>query len=966
MLNHGFELILEEELRELSGRARLWRHAGTGAQLLSVCNGDENKCFGVTLRTPPGDSSGVAHILEHSVLCGSERFPVREPFVELLKGSLQTFLNAFTFPDKTCYPVAGTNLQDFYNLVDVYLDAVFHPRITEDIFLQEGRHTAAGEDAAWSYQGVVYNEMKGVYSSPESILGEQSQQAVFPDMLYSLDSGGDPECILNLGYEDFKAFHEKYYHPSNARFFFWGDDPEERRLEILEKELARFGAGTASPSIPLQPRRTSPRLIEHAYAAGEDGARAMCTVNWLLCGSADTEEVLALEMLEHILLGLPGSPLRRALIESGLGEDLAGVGLETDLQQLYFSVGLKGMEAAGLPEAERLIFNTLSGLAEEGVAPEVVEAAVNSTEFALRENNSGRFPRGLSAMLRCLTTWLYDGDPLAALRYEAPLAAIKRRLARGERVFEDLVRKYFLDNAHRATVLLLPDAGLAARREARERARLDAERNACSAAEQTARVTATNALRALQSTPDSPEALATIPGLTLADLPGKNTLIPSRERRAGPLDVVFHDLDTSGIAYVELLLPLAAVPQRMLPLLPLFARSLTETATARRDFAELGMRIAAKTGGLDASPFFSAELGKRDALAFLSVSGKATGENSADLFNLMEEILLEPGAEQEERFTQMLLEEKARLEHALIPGGHGFVASRLRARFHQASWLAELTGGITYLDAVRALAAETDAGRASRLREMRSLRKPLLRREGALLNLTCSNALAGRVLPAAERFAEKLPAAGALCAAADRHCPSLPAAEALCLPAQVNYMGKAADLYALGYSYHGSANVVLRHLRMAYLWERVRVQGGAYGAFCSFDRLSGTLAFLSYRDPHTARTLDIYDNAAAYLDGLALDGREMTRAIIGAIGEIDGYMLPDAKGSAALARRLSGMTDELRQQMREEILGTTLRDFRAFADVLAQAGRHGHICALGGAQLEKTAREKNWEIKKLM
>ncbi|MCL1986042.1 MAG: insulinase family protein, partial [Betaproteobacteria bacterium] len=359
MQAHGFELVREEAVQELSGVARLWRHIATGAQLLSVCNQDENKCFGVSFRTPPTDSTGVAHILEHSVLCGSERFPTREPFVELLKGSLQTFLNAFTFPDKTCYPVASANLQDFYNLVDVYLDAVFHPRITEDTFYQEGWHVSAEEGAPWVYKGVVYNEMKGVYSSPESMLGEQSQHAVFPDMLYSLDSGGEPENILQLNYAAFKAFHARYYHPSNAWFFFWGNDPEEVRLKRLAGELACFSAEPVDSNIPLQPRRGAPRLIERVYPAGEDESRAMLTVNWLLCESGKTEEALAFEMLEHILLGLPGSPLRRSLIESGLGEDIAGVGLETDLQQLYFSIGLKGIDAKAYSKVETCIFDTL-------------------------------------------------------------------------------------------------------------------------------------------------------------------------------------------------------------------------------------------------------------------------------------------------------------------------------------------------------------------------------------------------------------------------------------------------------------------------------------------------------------------------------------------------------------------------------------------------------------------------------
>ena len=371
MNTRGFSLVREERLSEVSGTVKLWRHDATGAELLSIVNNDENKCFGATFRTPPKDSTGVAHILEHSVLCGSEKYPVKEPFVELLKGSLQTFLNAFTFPDKTCYPVASANLQDFYNLVDVYLDAVFFPRIDENCFQQEGWHIEADSPAGpLRYKGVVFNEMKGVYSSPDSVLAEHSQQSLFPDMTYGLDSGGNPEVIPQLTYKAFKSFHESHYHPSNTRFFFWGDDPEEQRFALLEPYLSRFTARETDSAVPLQPRLDVPRQLEFPYASGEDGDKGHVTLNWLTCETADTGELLVLEMLEHILLGLPGSPLRKALIESGLGEDLTGGGLETDLRQTFFSVGLRSITPGTAEDVEMLIMETLAELAENGIPAE--------------------------------------------------------------------------------------------------------------------------------------------------------------------------------------------------------------------------------------------------------------------------------------------------------------------------------------------------------------------------------------------------------------------------------------------------------------------------------------------------------------------------------------------------------------------------------------------------------------------
>ncbi|MDL2207697.1 insulinase family protein, partial [Desulfovibrio sp. OttesenSCG-928-M16] len=467
MEQYGFTLERDEEISELTSTARLWRHAQSGAELLSFSNSDENKVFGVSFRTPPADSTGVAHILEHSVLCGSEKYPVKEPFVELLKGSLQTFLNAFTYPDKTCYPVASANLNDFRNLVDVYLDAVFFPRITEDIFHQEGWHLAPeGDD--FIFKGVVYNEMKGAFSSPESVLSRHCLHALFPDTVYALESGGDPKDIPSLSFKAFRAFHSKYYHPSNARFFFWGDDPEEERLARLASLLERFSVLQPDSAVDLQTPLGTPRRLSVPYAASKDDAH-MVVVNWLGPDVMDIEAVLAFQMLEHILLGMPASPLRRALIESGLGEDLAGQGLETELRQLCFDAGLKGVAQENVEAVEQLVLDSLRTLVEQGIAVQMAEAAVNSVEFALRENNSGRFPVGLSVMLRSLTTWLHNGDPLAPLRFEAPLAAIKAALARNERYFETLITRWLIDNPHRVTVVLAPDPGLGQKQELEER-----------------------------------------------------------------------------------------------------------------------------------------------------------------------------------------------------------------------------------------------------------------------------------------------------------------------------------------------------------------------------------------------------------------------------------------------------------------------------------------------------------------
>ncbi len=975
MERHGFILETERELGEVDGRARLWRHKETGAELLSVCNSDENKCFGVSFCTPPKDSSGVAHILEHSVLCGSKKYPLKEPFVELLKGSLQTFLNAFTFPDKTCYPVASTNLQDLYNLIDVYLDAVFHPRLGENIFRQEGWHVEApGTDAPWSFRGVVYNEMKGVYSSPDSVLAEKSQQALFPDNLYSLDSGGRPDCILGLDYDAFCAFHKRYYHPGNARFFFWGDDPEERRLERIAAELTGYGKDAEKPVVPLQKPLDAPRQLEVKYAADPGEDRALFTLNWLLAERGDVREALRMEMLEHILEGLPGSPLRKALISSGLGEDTTGCGLETDLRQMYYSTGLKGLNPRDIEKAEALILKTLEDLALKGIDQRAVEAAVNSVEFSLRENNFGRFPKGLCAMIQALSTWNYGGDPLAPLAWEAPLAEIKSALGRGEKVFEQIIREKFLDNPHRVRVDLLPDPALGVKLAEAEEARLEKLRAEAGANGQVALIKATRELEAAQDAPDSPEALATIPALGLGDLPRLNKEIPLK---ASPLDAeqtfLGHELATNGIAYVNLLLPIERLPEKLWPYLPLYARALTEAGTARHDFSALGENIAAKTGGIGASALSGLSFSKREAFCYLVIGGKAVADKIPDLFGLYREILLEPlrdPARLRERLGQMLLEDKARLEYGLLASGHATISSRLRAHFSPEAALAERLGGITYLEDLRSLILRLNHEPEAFLADFAELGEHLLASSGAVFDATGDSEILARVESHARELLGGLPAKARLAsgAAVSGLGPlvALPRHEAILASSQVNYVGKAANLFELGYDWHGSAAVILRWLRMGRLWEEVRVRGGAYGAFCSADRLSGTLVCASYRDPNVVETLDVYDSLGGWLKAFKPSPAQIEQAIVGSIGDLDTYLLPDAKGAKALAQWLSGSKAEERQRIREEILSTSARDFQDFAGVLESALKGGASCVLGGASAEEAAKKHSWATRRLL
>lgn len=972
MQKSGFTLIEEKYLPEVGGTARLWQHELTGAQVLSIVNEDENKCFGVSFYTPPTDSTGVAHILEHSVLGGSSKYPVKEPFVELLKGSVQTFLNAFTFPDKTCYPVASTNPQDFRNLMDVYLDAVFHPLLSENTFCQEGWHVEAEEaDAPWIYKGVVYNEMKGVYSSPDAVLAEKSQQAVFPDNLYCQDSGGNPERIPDLTYQAFRDFHHRYYQPGNARFFFWGDDPEDERLARIDREISGYGKVADLPQLPLQQKRGEPWTVEFPYACAEGEERALFTVNWLLGERADIHEALRMEMLEHILEGLPGSPLRRALMESGLGEDTTGCGLETDLRQMYYSTGLKGVAPANVGKAATLIQDTLADLAVKGIDKAAVDAAINSVEFAYRENNSGRFPRGLAAMIQSLSAWLYGGDPIAPLAWEAPLTAIKKAVASGEKVFENAIKRNFLENSHCVRVTLLPDHKLGKMKDDREKAILTEIQEASSPQKRRQMVKRTQELQEEQLKPNSPEALATIPFLTVADLPKKNQFIP-RATASIPQTFISHDLPTSGIAYGTLLLPIPRIPARLLPYLSIFARSLLEWGAAGKDYAQLGMEVAGKLGGLYAAPLTGIKNGSGESFCYLSVIGKSVYDNIPDLFRLMREILLEPQKDKakiSQRLGIMILEDRARLEYSLQMAGHSAVSSRLKAHYRGEGAMAEQLAGISQLCFLRELSERMVNDSEGVLSDLEELRQIIIGSTGAIFDCVAQGAVIQKMEKEAQNLFSALPKSPALSegdAVSGWRPMDLPKGEAFITPGLVNYVGKGANLYELGYKYKGSAAVITRWLRMQRLWEDVRVAGGAYGAFCSLDRLGGTFVCSSYRDPNVDRTLSAYDGLAPYLRSFEPTRAQLTQAIVGAIGDMDTYMLPDARGAKSLARWISGLTDEELQKSREEMLATTGQDFRDFADALAAVAEEGSICVLGGAQTAESAKQHGWNEMQLL
>ncbi|MBX3015041.1 MAG: insulinase family protein [Caldilineaceae bacterium] len=946
---HGFELCGEETIAELQTVARTYRHVQTGAALISMINHDENKVFGIAFRTPPTDSTGIAHIMEHAVLGGSQKYPLKEPFVQLIKGSLKTFLNAMTYPDKTVYPVASTNTQDFYNLVDVYLDAVFHPLITPNHLAQEGWHYELEKtDAPLTFKGVVYNEMKGAYSSPDSLLYRQSSRSLFPDNAYGFDSGGDPAEIPNLTYAQFAHFHATYYHPSNARIFFYGDDDPTERLRLLDAQLRQFQPIAVNGIVALQPPFAAPKTFVYPYgadAAATTPQKSMVQLNWLLPEGDDPDLMMGLSILSYALLGMAASPLRKRLMDTGLGEDVTGGGLSTGRRQMTFAVGLKGVEPAAVDQVEPLILAALTDLAQTGLTNDMVEAALNTMEFSLRENNTGSYPRGLSLFFRMLTTWLYEHDPLMLLRYEAPLAKLKARLQTDSRYWQSLIQHYLLDNPHRTTVTLTPDVTYNQQLEAAEKERLAQARSQMDTEALQQVMTTAQTLKAFQEREDPPEALAALPMLTLHDLEPKVKTIPNEVSALGDGQLLYHDLFTNGILYLTLGFNLHALRQDLLPYIHLFGRALTEMGTDKEDFVELQQRIGRKTGGIGHSVLLGESRHQPETNAWFLVSGKSTVAQTPDLLAILRDILLTVKLDDRERFRQIVLKAKARNESGLIPSGHSVVSGRLRAAFTEADWLDEEMGGINYLFFLRRLATEVESDWPAVLHKLEEVRRALLNRTGMICNVTLDRENWRQVQPQVAEFVARLPAA------VQPHPLWTPtfdrSHEGLVVAAQVNYVGKGANLYELGYQYHGSSSVITNFIRTSWLWDKIRMQGGAYGAYCTFGRQSGVLTFLSYRDPNLLNTLAVYDQTAQILRNTQLSAQELTRNIIGSIGAMDGYQLPDAKGYTAMVRHLLGESDAERQQIRDEVLRTTLADFRTFADVLDAAKQQGSVVVMG-------------------
>lgn len=969
----GFTVKDIHELPEYRATGILATHDRTGCPVYHVLADDKDNLFAFSFRTLPSDSSGVAHILEHTVLCGSERFPVKDPFLQLLKGSMNTFLNAFTFPDKTVYPASSTVPQDLFNLFEVYGDAVFFPRLMPEMFRQEGHRLEFDADGILQRTGIVFNEMKGNYSTHDNVASDWCMRSLFPNTAYAFDSGGDPAVIPTLDYATFKEFHRRYYHPANTQVFLYGDIPTEEWLKRLEDSfLHRFDPLDIQVRVEdPAPFKAPVRLTKTCPASPEDeeGGKTSITLNWLLNDVADAETTLGMELLAEILIGSAASPLQRALVDSGLGEDLSGpTGLETELSRLVLSVGLRGTEAGREDAIERLILDTLKDVVKDGLDPELVEGTLRRFEFRSKEIKGGG-PFGLRLMRRSLRAWLHGHAPQTSLVFDPVMKSIRASLADDPRFFEKLTERMLLGNLHRSMVTVVPDAGQNDREAAAERAELDARQAALSAADKAELKRQQEALERYQSTPDSPEALASIPFLTAADIPVKVPLIISEDRTlivgapgsiargdgsaaasgqtVVPLKV--HDLYTNGISYVDLAFDLEHLSIEELRWMPLFASVVPALGLPGLGYEATATQINLLTGGFSA--FTETSLlarGSFDEPEDLSIKLffrlRCLDTGIAPAMELIGRLINEADLDDTKRLQDLYLEMRNEYRAAVVPSGSSFAALRAERGLSPSETIEELWRGISQLDFLNGLDEGKGDGTISRAAAQRisaalkAIRERIIRRGGLSVNLTAQGGALSDCVEAARAWAETLPErevddqAFELAAGLDAEGRPVPRLEALTLPSKVAFVATALPGSLIGGARYSHESLLAHLLRTGHLWEHIRMKGGAYGASAGNDGMSGLFTFSSYRDPRITATLNVYRQALEHYATHEVDEGELLLAKIGSVAKEIRPLVPGEAGLVSFRRWLYGISDSLRQAKRDELLAATPAD-------LAQAAR---------------------------
>lgn len=965
----AYEIIKEENLTDIHSMGYILRHKKTGARIILIENDDENKVFNIAFRTPPKDSTGVAHILEHSVLCGSREFPLKDPFVELVKGSLNTFLNAMTYPDKTCYPVASCNDQDFQNLMHVYLDAVFYPNIykQEEIFRQEGwNYHLEQPEGPLSYNGVVYNEMKGAFSSPDEVLEREIMNSLFPDTTYGCESGGNPESIPELTYEAFLDFHKRYYHPSNSYIYLYGNMDMTEKLNFIDEHyLSAFDELAVDSRIRLQETFDACRDITLEYPVAEDEGEednTYLSYNMVIGEAADNLLSAAFEVLDYALLSAPGAPLKKALLDAGVGKDIYG-SYDDGILQPYFTVVAKGSNPAQKEEFVSIIRKVLEEIADKGIDKKAVEAGINYLEFRYREADFSSYPKGLMYGLDILGNWLYDDEkPFASVQRLLVFERLKAAVFEG--YFEKLIRTYLLDNSHGSVLTLVPARGLAARREKVLKEKLEAYRSSLCEEELKNMVGRTKALEAYQEAEDDPETVKCIPMLKREDIRKEADHFFNEELDVEGSLFLYHDVCTNGIGYVDLLFDLKHLAQEKVPYLGLLKAVLGYVDTEHCTYGELFNEINANTGGICCGVEVFEQADSTEAFrAMFSVRGKALYTKMNVLFDMAREILITSKLTDTKRLYEIIAQTKSRAQASLVEAGHTTAVLRASSYGSPMAAFQDDMAGIGYYQFIEKLEREFDSRKGEVVSNLCQLMKEILRPENFCISYTGERESLEQVMDLAKAMKECLHTEAVELSEKKMHCEKKN--EGFMTSGQVQYVAQTGNFRKKGFAYTGVLNILKVALSYDYLWMNLRVKGGAYGCMSGFKR-NGESFFVSYRDPHLKRTLDVFRKVPDYIRSFQADERVMTKYIIGTISSMDVPKTPKMKGDLSKTAYFRGVTEDVLQKERDQILHADVSDVRALAPLVEAILSEEAICVVGSESAVEKEKEVFQEIRSLV
>lgn len=966
----NYELIQQKELRDLQSEGYLLRHKKSGARVLLMENDDENKVFSIGFRTPPEDSTGLPHILEHSVLCGSKNFPVKDPFVELVKGSLNTFLNAMTYPDKTVYPVASCNDTDFQNLMHIYMDAVLYPNIYEhdEIFRQEGwSYNLESEDDALTYNGVVYNEMKGAFSSPEGVLDRVIVNSLFPDTSYAFESGGNPEVIPELTYEQFLEFHSKYYHPSNSYIYLYGDMDMAEKLEWLDREyLSKFDALEIDSVIKKQEAFGQVKEIEKEYSISsseDEKNNTFLSYNKVIGTSLDRELNLAFQVLDYALLSAPGAPLKKKLVDAGIGKDIMG-SYDNGIYQPIFSVIAKNADLEQKQDFVTLIEDTLSELVNNGIDKKALEAGINYHEFRYREADFGGYPKGLMYGLQIFDSWLYDDEkPFIHVEAIDTFEFLKQKVH--EHYFEDLLQKYLLNNTHGSIVVIKPEKGRTARMEKALEEKLQQYKDRLSKEEIKKLVVATRQLAEYQESEDDEEDMKKIPVLKREDIKREIAPIYNEEMDVDGTPLIYHEVETNGIGYADLMFDMAGVEEEMLPYVGILQSVLGIIDTNHYEYGELFNEINVNTGGIGTSLELYPNVTKvkeKEFKATFEMKSKALYEKMPVAFAMMQEILVESKLDDEKRLKEILSMTKSRLQMRFTSAGHTTAALRALSYASPLSKLKDLTSGIAYYEVVRRIEENFEQEKESLIGNLKLLVHKLFRPENMMVSYTAAR----EGLEGFEEYIRKI----------KKHLFTEPVAETTCIihcekrnegfktSSKVQYVARAGNFIDEGCEYTGALQILKVILSYDYLWQNIRVKGGAYGCMSNFNRL-GEGYLVSYRDPNLEKTNEVYEGVAEYLRNFTVSERDMTKYIIGTISGIDQPMTPAAKGDRSMNLYMNHVSPETILKERTQILEATQEDIRALAGIVEAVLKNNQFCVIGSEEKIEEQKELFMELRSI-